>query len=147
MQEKLWKPFGARNPALWSLDKKNGDEKAFCCINSNARDYARLGKLYLNNGLWNGVPIIDSSYSKEAVRAAELKNIDGEKNTNYGYQFWIAERKNLKVFTADSGSALDEIVDANDIDLIVLDSSLNKNSWFGLLSIEIIPFEPKTSIL
>ena len=100
MQEKLWKPFGARNPALWSLDKKNGDEKAFCCINSNARDYARLGKLYLNNGLWNGVPIIDSSYSKEAVRAAELKNIDGYKNTNYGYQFWLAKRKNLNIFYA-----------------------------------------------
>ena len=100
MQEKLWKPMGAKNQAIWSIDKKNGDEKAFCCISSNARDFARLGRLYLNNGFWNGTPIIDSSYSKEAVEVAELKNIDGEKNTNYGYQFWIAERKNLKVFYA-----------------------------------------------
>ena len=36
--EKLWKPLGAKHPALWNTDVQDGDEKAFCCINSNARD-------------------------------------------------------------------------------------------------------------
>ena len=35
--EKLWKPIGAEQEALWSLDHKDGVEKAFCCFNSNAR--------------------------------------------------------------------------------------------------------------
>ena len=65
--EKLWKPIGAKHPALWNIDKKDGDEKAFCCINSNARDFARLGKLYMHNGNWNGLLIIDISFSKEAT--------------------------------------------------------------------------------
>src|SRR6185503_8829571 len=43
--EKLWQPLGAEHPALWSTDKKNGVEKAFCCFNSNARDFARIGQL------------------------------------------------------------------------------------------------------
>ena len=34
--EKLWKPLGAKNDALWRLDYKDGMEKAYCCFNSNA---------------------------------------------------------------------------------------------------------------
>lgn len=44
----LWKPMHAVNTALWSLDKKDGDEKSFCCFNTNARDAARFGQLVLN---------------------------------------------------------------------------------------------------
>ena len=98
--EKLWKPMGAKHSALWSMDKTNGDEKAFCCINSNARDLARLGKLYLHNGNWDGVQIIDSSYVKEATSAAILLDENGNKNTNYGYQWWLAKRKGLNIYYA-----------------------------------------------
>ena len=30
-EEKLWKPMQAERDAYWLLDKKDGDEKAFCC--------------------------------------------------------------------------------------------------------------------
>ena len=98
--EKLWNPMGAKHSALWNTDKKNGDEKAFCCINSNARDFARLGKLYMQNGNWNGLQIIDSSYVKEATSAARLVDEGGNKNINYGYQFWLAKRKGLDIYYA-----------------------------------------------
>ena len=88
--EKLWKPMGAKHPALWNTDTEDGDEKAFCCINSNARDFARLGKLYMSNGNWNGIQILDSSYVKEATSVADLLDENGNKNVNYGYQFWLA---------------------------------------------------------
>ena len=64
--------MGAKHPALWNTDVKRGDEKAFCCINSNARDFARLGKLYLNQGNWNGTQLLDSNYVKEATSVANL---------------------------------------------------------------------------
>ena len=60
--KKLWKPIGAQHPALWSTDHANGNEKAYCCFNSNTRDFARLGKLMLDSGKWNGLPVIDSNY-------------------------------------------------------------------------------------
>lgn len=98
--EKLWKPMGAKHPGLWSTDIEGGDEKAFCCINSNARDFARLGKLYLNKGNWNGIQLIDSSFVEKATSAADLLDEEGLKNTNYGYQFWIAERSGYQVYYA-----------------------------------------------
>jgi CubicO group peptidase (beta-lactamase class C family) len=98
--EKLWKPMGAKHSALWSTDTKNGDEKAFCCINSNARDFARLGKLYLDYGNWNGVQLIDSAFVNDATSAANLLDEDGQININYGYQFWLAERQGLELFYA-----------------------------------------------
>ena len=98
--EKLWKPMGFKHTALWSTDKQDGDEKAFCCINSNARDFARLGKLYMHNGNWNGIQILDSSYVKDATSVADLLDENGNKNVNYGYQFWLAERQGLSIFYA-----------------------------------------------
>ena len=98
--EKLWKPMGAKHPALWNTDVEGGDEKGFCCINSNARDFARLGKLYLHKGNWNGNQILDSSYVKEATSATDLIDKNDNKNTNYGYQFWLAERQGLSLYYA-----------------------------------------------
>ena len=39
----FWQPMGAENEALWQLDEApDGIEKAYCCIASNARDFARF---------------------------------------------------------------------------------------------------------
>ena len=76
--------MGAKHPALWNVDTEGGEEKGFCCINSNARDFARLGRLYLNHGNWNGEQLIDSSYANDAVVMANLLDENGNKNINYG---------------------------------------------------------------
>lgn len=60
--EKLWKPIGATLPAMWSTDKEKGNEKAYCCFNTNARDFARIGSLMLHKGNWKGTQVIDTSY-------------------------------------------------------------------------------------
>jgi CubicO group peptidase (beta-lactamase class C family) len=98
--KKLWLPMGAKHPAIWNTDVEGGDEKGFCCINSNARDFARLGKLYLHQGNWNGTQLLDSSYVKDATSIADLLDKKGNVNTNYGYQFWLAERQGLSVYYA-----------------------------------------------
>lgn len=101
-EEKLWQPLGAENDALWCLDKKNGTEKAYCCLNSNARDFARLGKLYLQKGNWNGTQIIDSSYVAESLKPANIINpTDGKPVDFYGLQWWLMPNvANTKAFYA-----------------------------------------------
>jgi CubicO group peptidase (beta-lactamase class C family) len=98
-EDKLWKPIQAKNPALWSLDKKGGDEKTFCCFNTNARDIARIAKLILNKGMWNGKRIVSEEYITEATTAADyLLNEDKDGQLDYyGYQFWITDKNGYKV--------------------------------------------------
>ncbi len=96
--EKIWSKIGAEHDALWSLDKENGTAKAFCCLNSNARDFARLGKLVLQNGIWDSNQVIPADYIKAATTAASwLKDENGHQVNYYGYQFWILDYKGMKI--------------------------------------------------
>lgn len=96
--EFVWKKIGAENRALWSLDRKDGMEKAFCCINATARDFARIGKLYKDHGKWNGLQIVDSAYVAASVSPSGTLNPDGTPCLTYGYQWWIGSHKDMNFF-------------------------------------------------
>ncbi|GAB5554337.1 MAG: serine hydrolase [Saprospiraceae bacterium] len=82
--EKLWKPLGSEQAATWSVDKKkDGNFKAFCCLNAVARDFARLGLLFMNEGNWYGEQIVSKEWVKEATTFDRPKN-----RFNYTYQWW-----------------------------------------------------------
>lgn len=101
--EKLWEPMGCENDALWSLDKKDGDEKAYCCVNSNARDFAKLGKLYLDSGRWNGKQLVPEEYVLASIRPNHLPDgdLDMKSADFYGYQWWtIPNYKGHDIFYA-----------------------------------------------
>ncbi|MEI8085245.1 MAG: serine hydrolase [Paludibacter sp.] len=107
--EKIWTPIQAEEDAMWSLDRKDGMEKAYCCFNTNARDFARLGQLLLNKGEWDGAVVVDSNYIRQATIPAtylqytpkiiesEYASIKPRPCNFYGYQFWIANYKGLKI--------------------------------------------------
>lgn len=80
---KLWQPMNATDQAEWMIDKEHGVEKAYCCLNSNALDFARFGQLYLDQGNWNGVQLIDSSF----VKASLSRDLEA----HYGYSWWLYE--------------------------------------------------------
>jgi len=87
--EKLWRPLGAEHEALWSLDRENGMEKAYCCFNATARDFARLGQLVLQKGQWDGKTLIPAEYVQAMVTPHGVLNQYGEPTDYYGYQWWI----------------------------------------------------------
>jgi len=99
--EKLWKPLGAEHPALWSLDRTGGVEKAYCCFNSTATDFARIGQMVLDSGQFNNQQIVSKAYLKEATTPASwLKGEDGNPLDYYGYQFWMLKHKGHQVVYA-----------------------------------------------
>ena len=51
---------------------------------ATARDFARFGLLYYNNGLWNGQQVLPVNWVKESVQAS-----GADKQKHYGYQFWL----------------------------------------------------------
>lgn len=97
--EKIWSSIGAQHNALWCLDTEDGMEKAYCCFNTNARDFARFGQLVLNNGIWNNKEIISEDYITDATTAKEylLDKRDNKPVDFYGYQWWIIDYKGLKI--------------------------------------------------
>ena len=96
--EKLWKRIGAEEKSFWSTDEK-GMEKVSCCFYTSARDYARIAKLYMQQGNWNGQQLVDSSFVSQSVKVADLTdNESGKKITHYGYQWWIMNYKNHLLF-------------------------------------------------
>jgi poly-gamma-glutamate synthesis protein (capsule biosynthesis protein) len=99
VSRKIWTPLHAEEDALWSLDKKDGMEKAYCCFNSNARDFTRLGQLILNKGQWDGNQIVSEQYINDAVTADSTLTVkkDGTTNRRYGFQFWMLEKKGHKI--------------------------------------------------
>lgn len=93
LTEKLWQPLGAEKTALWQLDsKEKGMEKAFCCLATNARDFARIGKLYKNHGRWNGTQLLDSSFVELSVKPRF------EQSPQYGYGWWLDDFRGKKIF-------------------------------------------------
>ncbi len=87
--EWLWSPLQAEHDAKWHTDA-NGIEHAYCCFNTNARDFARFGKLMLHQGNFNGTQILDTAFVQLATAPALA--------SNYGYSFWLYNTKGVKVF-------------------------------------------------
>lgn len=86
LQEKLWTPLGMEYEASWSIDQKNdGIEKTFCCINARARDFAKIGRLYQNNGNWNGKQIVSQRWVDESTK---LDTLNGSVSY-YQYGWWL----------------------------------------------------------
>ncbi|MBL0340190.1 MAG: serine hydrolase [Bacteroidetes bacterium] len=97
--QKLWIPIQAEKNAQWSLDQKEGSEKAFCCFYSNARDFARIGKLFLQKGKWNGKQVVSEAYVNAAISPAPITE-NGTPVSIYGYQWWLTNSRNKNVFYA-----------------------------------------------
>jgi CubicO group peptidase (beta-lactamase class C family) len=78
--EYLWTKIGASQDAYYHTDHK-GQPIAYCCFNSNARDFARLGQLLLRHGRCSDAQLLDSAFVAMAAT--------GQGHEKYGYGLWI----------------------------------------------------------
>jgi len=100
--EYFMKPMGAENDAKWLLDGDSKHEKAFCCFNGVARDYARFGELMRTNGKWKDKQLVPEDYMKAAISPASyLKDpTEGDKLVDfYGFQFWVFNYRGFSIPT------------------------------------------------
>lgn len=97
-EERLWKPMQAERDAYWLLDKKDGDEKAFCCFHTTARDVARFARLLLHRGNWQGRQLVSEAYMDELMRPASYLKDQWGKDTlsYYGFQTWITDYHGMR---------------------------------------------------
>jgi len=85
LEEKLWRPLGMEHDATLVLDRPGPDgvELAGCCLNAALRDWARIGQLYLQDGVWRGKRLLAEGW----VARSTSPNADAD--SFYGYQWWL----------------------------------------------------------
>ncbi|MBL4801002.1 MAG: serine hydrolase [Emcibacter sp.] len=89
VEEHIWSKIGMEADAYWITDS-NDAEFALGGLNVRTRDFARFGRLYLNQGNWNGEQIVPKSWITAATSAASAHNTPGPDKFGYGYQWWLA---------------------------------------------------------
>jgi CubicO group peptidase (beta-lactamase class C family) len=83
-REKLFQPIDA--PDFEWLDAGvSGRLGAFGSLRMRPRDAAKLGRLLLTDGQWNGRQVIPAGWTAESIKP----RINGEGLFFYGYQWWL----------------------------------------------------------
>lgn len=84
-QENLFQPLGIE-VTVWPSDGE-GLNLGYGDISMSPEDMARFGFLYLNEGQWDGKPIISAEWVRDSQQphAVTINKIQ----PNYGYQWWV----------------------------------------------------------
>jgi len=125
-------------PGEWGQDAE-GHNNGCGDLHLTARDAAKFGLLYLNDGVFNGNQIIPSDWVADSlqtysVNEAFVKRIGDFRDIGYGYQWWSANAGNYPVnFAWGHGGQL--IVLVEDLDMVIVTTSYpfwlehNDQSW------------------
>ncbi len=96
LSRSLWAPLGMGSDALYTLDRSEesgGMERTYCCIFATATDFARIGQLLLQDGMWNGQQLLDKAFV-ERMRQPDLKPFYGHSlwmDWNYQHPFYLLQ--------------------------------------------------------
>ena len=88
LQERIWAKIGMQSDAVWITDSK-GAAFALGGLNVVTSDYARFGRLLLNNGNWNGEQLVSERWLKASTTAGADYLKSGENQLGYGFQIWL----------------------------------------------------------
>ncbi|MCC7199134.1 MAG: serine hydrolase [Gammaproteobacteria bacterium] len=81
LSERLWSRLGAGTAYLW-LDRPDGMPHTFCCLQTTARGWLRIGLLLLNEGRVGDDQVVPAEWVRAMTTPAAT-------NPNFGYQVWL----------------------------------------------------------
>ena len=96
--------------------------KAYCCIATNAKDFARFGKLYKDHGKWNGKQILDSTFVAKSIKPRF------KESPKYGYGWWLHKDEDKSFFMMEGHLGQFVVVEPTD-NLIVVRLGRAKESF------------------
>lgn len=112
LERSIWTPLEMEAPASWSLDRRGqkGLARTFCCLQAMARDFAKLGRLWMNDGQWQGRQLLVPGYISELLQRngvsrryrSGFRIIEGQTDIFYtsgllGQYIYMFPRQNLMI--------------------------------------------------
>ena len=89
LSEKVWKPLQMESVALINIDSRKHDvAHAFGGITCTLKDLAKIGRLYLNNGMWEGKRIVSEDWIHLTT--------DFDPASNYHYSWYDVRFESFK---------------------------------------------------
>ncbi|MDE5742696.1 MAG: beta-lactamase family protein [Oscillospiraceae bacterium] len=88
LNQRVFRPLGIKN-FYWEKCPR-GIEKGGWGLYMSVFDYAKLGQLYLDGGVWNNVRIISESWVKASTSRQIVKG-ESPCRQGYGYQIWLTK--------------------------------------------------------
>jgi CubicO group peptidase (beta-lactamase class C family) len=143
LQQRLWSRIGTEFAASWSLDHEEGFEKLESGINARPIDFAKLGRLYLHGGDWDGDQVVPAEWVRESATVlprdagywpAEFTSPEG--SISHGMFWWHMMRPNGEVISIAHGNLGQFIVVAPAQDLVIVrtgaEYGVSPSDWFLL---------------
>jgi CubicO group peptidase (beta-lactamase class C family) len=93
-QSRLWDPLGMEFDGAWTLDSQaSGFEKMEAGLNARAIDFAKLGRLFLHEGRWDGRQIVSPEWVSLATGVDPADRAPhGSAARYYGLMWWGVQR-------------------------------------------------------
>ncbi len=100
LRPRLWEPLGITR-VYWETCPM-GIEKGGWGLYLRQEDFAKIGQMVLQNGMWNGRRIVSEEWIKAATspQAETSKNYG---NYSYGYQMWVDRQRDAFLFNGMFG--------------------------------------------
>lgn len=89
----VFAPLGL-GAGTWLTDKPGGKALGYCCLQITLEDYAKLGRLYVQDGVVNGERLIPEGWADfvgtppQASHEPKLGTLGG-RGHGYGHHFWV----------------------------------------------------------
>lgn len=128
-RQRLFDPLGITE-VQW-VGGTNGEVSSPSGLRMPARELAKIGKMVLNKGVWEGRQVVPASWIEQCL--TPHAKVPGERmgpgtQIEYGYQWWIVNHKSKHPIFAARGNGGQALMIIPSLDLIVVVMAGNYNS-------------------
>lgn len=124
-QQYLFDPIGIDTEDVYWTTDNQGINKAGG-LHLTARDMAKFGILYLNNGTWNGTQVLPASWVNKSIQEYNY----GDDDYDFGYHWWL--HPELECYAAE-GYGAQRLIIFPDYNLVVSMNSGNTQDYTSLV--------------
>ena len=136
-QENIFTPLGIKDVAWYDGTVSGGFAKSSSGLSLRPRDWAKIGQLVLNGGVWEGKQIVPASWIAQSTTA----QIKAREPFSYGFQWWIGRSLNEDraiEWTAALGFNAQKTIIIPDLDSVVVFNASRQSARMIAPEIELL---------